>query len=77
MSQNGIPSVNLADFLSEDPSRKQKFVNEIDACWKKMTDQLDIDTDGKYHDIIVRYMALRNVDRLFRFKLFTKFCFYS
>ena len=50
----------------------EKFVNEIDACWKKMTDQLDIDTDGKYHDIIVRYMALRNVDRLFRFKHFNE-----
>ncbi len=26
---NNIPSVDLADFLSEDPKRKQKFVNEI------------------------------------------------
>ena len=26
---NTIPSVNLADFLSEDPVRKEKFINEI------------------------------------------------
>ena len=36
MSQNGIPSVNLADFLSEDPSRKQKFVNEIGKAYEEI-----------------------------------------
>ena len=35
-----------------------------------MTNQLDIDTDRKYHDIIQRYMDLREVDRLLRFKHF-------
>lgn len=50
----------------------EEFVNKIDTRWKNMTDQLDVDTNGKYHDIIVRYMALRNVDRLFRFKHFNE-----
>lgn len=36
MSQTGIPSVNLADFLSEDPSRKQKFVNEIGKAYEEI-----------------------------------------
>ena len=29
-----IPSVDLADFLSEDPKRKEKFVNEIGAAFE-------------------------------------------
>ncbi len=36
MSQNGIPSVNLADFLSDDPTRKQKFVNEIGKAYEEI-----------------------------------------
>jgi isopenicillin N synthase-like dioxygenase len=36
MSQNGIPSVNLADFISEDPARKQKFVNEIGKAYEEI-----------------------------------------
>ncbi len=36
MSQNGIPSVNLADFLSDDPARKQKFVNEIGKAYEEI-----------------------------------------
>ena len=36
MSQNGIPSVNLADFLSDDPARKQKFVNEIGQAYEEI-----------------------------------------
>ena len=31
---NKIPSVDLADFLSEDPNRKQKFVNEIGSAYE-------------------------------------------
>lgn len=31
---NNIPSVDLADFLSEDPQRKQKFVNEIGKAYE-------------------------------------------
>jgi isopenicillin N synthase-like dioxygenase len=31
---NKIPSVNLADFLSEDKSRKQKFINEIGHAYE-------------------------------------------
>lgn len=34
MIQNGIPSVDLNDFLSEDPDRKQKFVNEIGKAYE-------------------------------------------
>lgn len=34
MIQNGIPSVDLNDFLSEDPERKQKFVNEIGKAYE-------------------------------------------
>ncbi|MGB6092343.1 MAG: 2-oxoglutarate and iron-dependent oxygenase domain-containing protein [Moheibacter sp.] len=34
MNQNGIPSVDLKDFLSEDPIRKQKFVNEIGRAYE-------------------------------------------
>ena len=33
---NKIPSVDLADFLSEDPNRKQKFVNEIGTAYEKI-----------------------------------------
>ncbi|GAK77569.1 oxidoreductase [Nonlabens ulvanivorans] len=31
---NNIPSVDLADFLSDDPSRKQKFINEIGKAYE-------------------------------------------
>jgi len=31
-----IPSVDLADFLSEDPNRKQKFVDEIGAAYTEI-----------------------------------------
>ncbi|WGF91988.1 isopenicillin N synthase family dioxygenase [Aequorivita marisscotiae] len=31
---NNIPSVNLADFISDDPKRKQKFVDEIGAAYE-------------------------------------------
>lgn len=31
---NNIPSVDLADFLSEDPKRKQKFVQEIGSAYE-------------------------------------------
>ena len=33
---NSIPSVNLKDFLSGDPSRKQKFVDEIGAAYENI-----------------------------------------
>ncbi len=29
-----IPSVNLADFISDDPARKQKFINEIGKAYE-------------------------------------------
>ncbi|MFM2214294.1 MAG: hypothetical protein RL427_1557, partial [Bacteroidota bacterium] len=29
-----IPSVDLRDFLSDDPARKQKFVNEIGRAYE-------------------------------------------
>ncbi|WP_188405636.1 isopenicillin N synthase family dioxygenase [Psychroflexus salis] len=31
-----IPSVDLADFLSDDPKRKQKFVNEIGSAYEEI-----------------------------------------
>ena len=31
---NKIPSINLSDFLSEDESRKQHFVNEIGNAYE-------------------------------------------
>ncbi len=34
MPMNNIPSVNLADFLSDEPKRKQKFVNEIGSAYE-------------------------------------------
>ena len=34
MRQNGIPSVDLNDFISDDPERKQKFVNEIGKAYE-------------------------------------------
>lgn len=34
MKQNGIPSVDLNDFLSDDPKRKQKFVDEIGQAYE-------------------------------------------
>lgn len=36
MEMNNIPSVDLADFLSEDPSRKKKFVNEIGKAYEEI-----------------------------------------
>ena len=36
MSQNNIPSVDLADFLSDNPKRKQKFVNEIGKAFEEI-----------------------------------------
>ena len=33
---NKIPSVNLADFLSDDKSRKQKFINEIGDAYENI-----------------------------------------
>ena len=33
---NNIPSVDLADFLSDDPKRKQKFVNEIGSAYEEI-----------------------------------------
>ncbi len=33
---NNIPSVNLADFLSEDPKQKQKFVDEIGKAYEEI-----------------------------------------
>ncbi|MGB3591277.1 MAG: 2-oxoglutarate and iron-dependent oxygenase domain-containing protein [Nonlabens sp.] len=31
-----IPSVDLADFLSDDPQRKQKFINEIGSAYEEI-----------------------------------------
>lgn len=36
MAMNNIPSVDLADFLSEDPNRKQKFVDEIGKAYEEI-----------------------------------------
>jgi isopenicillin N synthase-like dioxygenase len=36
MPMNNIPSVDLADFLSADPKRKQKFVNEIGSAYEEI-----------------------------------------
>ncbi|MFO8147037.1 MAG: isopenicillin N synthase family dioxygenase [Bacteroidota bacterium] len=33
---NNIPSVDLADFLSDDPKRKKKFVNEIGRAYEEI-----------------------------------------
>ena len=33
---NNIPSVDLADFLSDDPKKKQKFVNEIGSAYEEI-----------------------------------------
>lgn len=33
---NNIPSVDLADFLSHDPKRKQKFVDEIGSAYEEI-----------------------------------------
>ncbi len=36
MEMNNIPSVDLADFLSDDPQRKEKFVNEIGKAYEEI-----------------------------------------
>ena len=36
MAMNNIPSVDLADFLSGDPKRKQKFVDEIGKAYEEI-----------------------------------------
>ncbi|MEL4308311.1 isopenicillin N synthase family dioxygenase [Joostella sp. CR20] len=33
---NKVPSVDLSDFLSEDPARKQKFINEIGKAYEEI-----------------------------------------
>jgi len=33
---NKIPSINLADFLSNDESKKQKFINEIGHAYENI-----------------------------------------
>ena len=33
---NSIPSVNLQDFLSEDPKRKQQFIDEIGKAYQEI-----------------------------------------
>ena len=33
---NNIPSVDLADFLSDDPKKKQKFVDEIGTAYEEI-----------------------------------------
>lgn len=33
---NNIPSVDLADFLSDDPSRKERFVNELGKAYEEI-----------------------------------------
>jgi len=36
MLKSGIPSVDLSDFISEDPARKQKFINEIGKAYEEI-----------------------------------------
>ncbi len=36
IAMNNIPSVDLADFLSDDPVRKQQFVNEIGTAYEEI-----------------------------------------
>lgn len=36
MPKSGIPSVNLQDFLSDDPKRKEKFVREIGTAYEEI-----------------------------------------
>ena len=36
MANNNIPCVDLADFLSDNPKRKQKFVNEIGKAFEEI-----------------------------------------
>lgn len=36
MKMKTIPSVDLADFISDDPKRKQKFVNEIGSAYEEI-----------------------------------------
>jgi len=36
MANNNIPGVDLADFLSDNPKRKQKFVNEIGKAFEEI-----------------------------------------
>lgn len=33
---NAIPSVDLRDFLSEDPQRKEKFIREIGDAYEQI-----------------------------------------
>ena len=33
---NNIPSVDLSDFISDDPNRKQKFVDEIGKAYEEI-----------------------------------------
>lgn len=46
---------------------QEETVNKINVKWTAMVEQLDRDTEGKYHEIIETYLAFREVDRLLRF----------
>lgn len=47
-------------------------VKKMDAQWKAMANQLDIDTNKKYHSLIDYYVSLRDIDNLLRFKHYTE-----
>ena len=49
-------------------SANEDVANEIDARWDKMTEQLDVDTNGIYHDVIQRYMERGKVNQLLQFE---------
>lgn len=59
-----IPSVNLKDFLSEDPNRKQKFINEIGKAYEEIGfvalkgHFLDDELVDKLYDEIKKFFSL-------------------
>lgn len=64
MAMTNIPSVNLADFLSDDIERKQKFVNEIGNAYEEIgfvslkNHFLDDDLVAKLYDQVKQFFNL-------------------
>lgn len=65
----GIPSVDLSDFLSDDPSRQQKFVEQLGAAYEDIgfvavcNHGIDNDLIHQLYDRIQRFFALSEVTK--------------
>ena len=66
---NKIPSVNLADFLSNDPNKKQKFINEIGHAYETIG---FVALKGHFLDDILVHNLYSEIKNFFELPLETK-----